>query len=107
MSDNSKIAKNLQAFQIAVNSHDRENPTHTAHGIGLANFDLERLGFDEGEEILPGITIHGDDGGSGNFRVLCDGEHDDVDELSEEEEFLVEAVAAGRQFQIVPRTNDQ
>ena len=70
-----KIAANLRAFQIALNSHDRENPTHTAHGIGLAHFDMERLGFDEGEEVLPGITIHADSGVTGNFRVLCDGDH--------------------------------
>ena len=69
MTPTEKIAANLRAFQIALNSHDRENPTHTAHGIGLAHFDMERLGFDEGEEVLPGITIHGDDGVTGNFRV--------------------------------------
>lgn len=91
MSDTSKIAKNLQAFQIAINAHDRENPTHNAHGIGLAHFDLDRLGFDEGEEILPGITIHADSGVTGNFRVLCDGDHEE--ELSEAEEQAVEAIA--------------
>ena len=92
MADTSKIAKNLQAFQIAINSHDRENPDHNAYGIGLAHFDMERLGFDEGEEVLPGITIHVDGGVSGNFRVLCDGLHDDdLEEVSEEE--VVEAVA--------------
>src|SRR4030088_864711 len=91
MADTSKIAKNLQAFQIAINAHERENPTHTAYGIGLAHFDMERLGFDEGEEILPGIVIQGDSGGTGNFRVLCDGEHDE--ELSEAEEQAVEAIA--------------
>ena len=84
MADTGKIAKNLERFAQAVAAHDRENPTHTAHGIGLAHFDMERLGFDEGEEILPGITIHGDSGVTGNFRVLCDGEHDE--ELSEAEE---------------------
>ena len=92
MSDPSKIAKNLQAFQIAINSHDRENPDHTAYGIGLAHFDMERLGFDEGETVLPGITIHADGGQIGNFRVLCDGEHDeDLAEEAEEQE-VVEAV---------------
>ena len=91
MSDTSKIAKNLKAFQIAINAHDRENPTHNAYGIGLAHFDLERLGFDEGEEILPGITIHADSGVTGNFRVLCDGEHDE--ELEEAEQEVVEAVS--------------
>ena len=92
MADTSKIAKNLQAFQIAINAHDRENPDHNAYGIGLAHFDLERLGFDEGEEVLPGITIHVDGGTSGNYRVLCDGLHDeDVEEVEEAE--VVEAVA--------------
>ena len=70
-----KVAANLRAFQIALNAHDRENPTHTAHGIGLAHFDMERLGFEEGEEVLLGITIHADGGVTGNFRVLYDGEH--------------------------------
>src|ERR1700680_1653727 len=91
MADTGKIARNLERFAQAVASHDRENPTHTAHGIGLAHFDMERLGFDEGEEILPGITIHADSGVTGNFRVLCDGEHDDGKAESEEE--VVEAVA--------------
>ena len=91
MSDPSKIAKNLKAFQIALNAHDRENPDHTAYGIGLAHFDLERLGFDEGEEVLPGITIHADGGVTGNFRVLCDGQHtEDTEEVEETE--VVEAV---------------
>jgi hypothetical protein len=90
MSDPSKVGKNLRAFQIALNAHDRENPTHNAWGIGLAHFDMERLGFDEGEEILPGITIQSDNGGTGNFRVLCDGEHDGAQEQEETE--VVEAV---------------
>ncbi len=91
MADTGKIAKNLERFAQAVAAHDRENPTHTAHGIGLAHFDLERLGFEEGEEILPGITIHADAGVTGNFRVLCDGQHDEGREESERE--VVEAVA--------------
>ena len=95
MADTSKIAKNLQAFQIALNAHDRENPDHTAYGIGLAHFDMERLGFDEGEEVLPGITIHGDSGVTGNFRVLCDGQHAEDSEEVEETE-VVEAVAVAR-----------
>src|SRR5580692_4185588 len=92
MVDTGKIAKNLERFAQAVAAHDRENPTHTAYGIGLAHFDMERLGLDEGEEILSGITIHGDSGVTGNFRVLCDGEHEE-DELSEAEEQAVEAIA--------------
>jgi len=79
MSDTSKIAKNLKAFQIAINAHDRENPTHNAYGIGLAHFDLDRLGFDEGEEILPGITIHADSGVTGNFVASAEGAAVDAD----------------------------
>jgi hypothetical protein len=92
VSGTGKIAKNLERFAQAVAAHDRENPTHTAHGIGLAHFDMERLGFDEGEEILPGITIHADSGVTGNFRVLCDGEHDEEREEAEQE--VVEAVSS-------------
>jgi hypothetical protein len=91
MADNHKIARNLERFAQAVAAHDRENPTHTAYGIGLAHFDIERLGLDEGEEILPGITIQADSGVTGNFRVLCDGEHEQ--ERSEAEEEAVEAIA--------------
>jgi hypothetical protein len=91
MADTGKIAKNLERFAQAVAAHDRENPTHTAYGIGLAHFDMERLGLDEGEEILPGITIHADQGVTGNFRVLCDGDHEE--ELTEAEEQAVEAIA--------------
>lgn len=92
MSSTGKIAKNLERFATAVAAHDRENPTHTAHGIGLAHFDMERLDFEEGEEILPGITIHADSGVTGNFRVLCDGEHDEEREGAEQE--VVEAVSS-------------
>lgn len=77
MSDVSKIAKNLRAFQIAVHSHDRENPTHTSWGIGLSGFDIDRLGLDVGEEILSGIRLEQIDVPSGVFRVLCDGDHDE------------------------------
>jgi len=76
MSPDPRIVKNLERFAQGVASHDRENPTHTAYGIGLCGFDLERLGLEIGEEILPGIRVEQIDIVSGNFRVLCDGEHD-------------------------------
>jgi hypothetical protein len=91
-SDTGKVAKNLERFVQALGAHERENPTHTAYGIGLAHFDLERLGFEEGEEILPGIRIQTDGGVSGNFRILCDGEHEGAGAQESEEE-VVDAVA--------------
>jgi hypothetical protein len=104
MADTGKIAKNLERFAQAVASHDRENPTHTAYGIGLAHFDMERLGLEEGEEILPGITIQADGGVTGNFRVLCDGQHDE--EESEVEEEVVEAIATQSLPAITPRSSE-
>lgn len=83
MSDTSKVAANLQAFRMAVNAHDRNNPEPhpAAYGIGLAWHDLTRLGFDDGEVLWEGITIHGIESVStGNFKVMCGGEHDDTPE---------------------------
>jgi hypothetical protein len=92
VADTGKIAKNLERFAQAIAAHDRENPTHNAWGIGLSPFDMDRLGLDEGEEILPGIVIQGDSGVTGNFRILCDGDHDA--ELEEAEAETVEAVSS-------------
>jgi hypothetical protein len=100
MADTAKVAKNLERFAIAIAAHDRENPTHTAYGIGLSHFDMERLGFEEGEEVLPGITIQCDAGVSGNFRVLCDAEHDEG--LTEAEQETVEAIATRAVPSIAP-----
>ena len=104
--DNKKIADNLRRFAMAINAHDRENPTHTAYGIGLHPFDMDRLGFEEGEVVVAGITIQADRGETGNFRVLCDGDH--VEELEAAEEEIVEAVST-RQVSVpvgIPREDE-
>jgi hypothetical protein len=87
-----KMAFLLERFAQGVAAHDRENPSHTSWGIGMAFFDIERLGLEEGEEILPGIVLQADGGQTGNFRVLCDGQHDGSESAVEEEE-VVDAVA--------------
>jgi hypothetical protein len=58
----------------------------------MAYFDIERLGLEEGEEILPGIVLQGDGGMTGQFRVLCDGDHGQG--AFEEEEEAIDAVAS-------------
>jgi hypothetical protein len=58
----------------------------------MTHFDIERLGLEEGEEILPGIVLQADGGVTGQFRILCDGEHDSESEVEEAE--VVEAVAS-------------
>ncbi len=92
MAQSSTIAKLLERFAQGVAAHDRENPGHNSWGIGMAHFDIERLGLEEGEEILPGIVLQADGGVTGNFRVLCDGEHDEG--AAQEEEEVVDAVAS-------------
>jgi hypothetical protein len=92
MVDTSTMAKLIERFAQAVSAHDRENPTHNSWGIGMAYFDIERLGLEEGEEILPGIVLQADGGVTGNFRILCDGDHDQG--AVEEEEEVVDAVAS-------------
>ncbi|MBV9680220.1 MAG: hypothetical protein JO046_00400 [Solirubrobacterales bacterium] len=91
MAGPSKIAILLQQVAMAVNAHDRENPDHHTWGIGMAHFDIERLGLEDGEELIPGIVLQADGGPTGQFRILCDGLHDQGE--VEEEEEVVDAVA--------------
>jgi hypothetical protein len=92
VAEKSKIAHLLERLSQGVASHDRENPGHHTWGIGMSAFDIDRLGLEEGEEILPGIVLQADGGVTGAFRVLCDGDHDS--ELEESEEEIVDAVAS-------------
>ncbi len=92
MVDTATMGKLLERFAQGVAAHDRENPGHHSWGIGMAAFDIERLGFEEGEEILPGIVLQADGGVTGNFRVLCDGDHDREGEQEEAEG--IDAVAS-------------
>jgi hypothetical protein len=91
MASTEKIAYLLERMAQGVAAHDRENPSHHTWGIGMAHFDIERLGLEDGEEILPGIVLQADGGMTGQFRILCDGQHDGG--AVEEEEEVVDAVA--------------
>ena len=92
MADTATMGKLLERFAQGVAAHDRENPDHSSWGIGMAHFDIDRLGLEEGEEILPGIVLQADGGVTGNFRVLCDGEHGS--EAEQEEAEMLDAVAS-------------
>ena len=91
MSDTQKIGKVLARCAECVAAHDRANPTHTTWGIGMAYFDIERLGLEDGEEILPGIILQADGGQTSQIRILCDGEHDEG--VEEEEDVFLDAMA--------------
>src|SRR5690242_4203688 len=106
MAETSKIARLLERVAQGVAAHDRENPDHHTWGIGMAYFDIERLGLEEGEEILPGIVLQGDGGMTGQFRILCDGQHDAGAVEEEEEEVLAAAASeeiAGPRYAPGPR----
>jgi hypothetical protein len=98
MASTTKIAALLERVSQGVAAHDRENPAHNTWGVGMANFDIERLGLEEGEELLPGIVLQADGGMTGQFRILCDGLHGEGAEEVEEE--TVKAV--GREEEEVP-----
>ena len=89
--DTARIARLLKLVAQGVAAHDRENPDHHTWGVGMAWFDIERLGLEEGEELLPGIVLQGDGGMTGQFRILCDGQHGEGAEEAEEE--IIEAVS--------------
>ena len=93
MVDPARIGRLLERVAQGVAAHDRENPDHHTWGIGMANFDIERLDLEVGEELIPGIVLQADDGVSGAVRILCDGGHDSGEEESEEEEEVVEAIS--------------
>jgi hypothetical protein len=96
----SKIAYLLERLAQGVAAHDRENPGHQTWGIGMAYFDIERLGLEEGEDILPGIVLQADGGPTGAFRVLCNGDHEREREEAEDE--VVDAVAQEtREYEVV------
>ena len=56
----SKISYLLERLAQGVAAHDRENPDHHSWGVGMSHFDIERLGLEEGEHILPGIILQAD-----------------------------------------------
>jgi hypothetical protein len=92
MAETSKLAVLLERLTQGVAAHDRENPDHHTWGIGMSYFDIDRLGLEDGEEILPGIVLQADGGMTGQFRILCDGQHEEGAVESEEE--VVDAVAS-------------
>jgi hypothetical protein len=92
MASTSKIGYLLERLAQGVAAHDRENPGHHTWGVGMAYFDIERLGLEQGEDILPGIVLQADGGMTGQFRILCDGDHGQ--DAAEEEEEMVDAIAS-------------
>jgi hypothetical protein len=86
--------KNMEAVCKAKEVHNRTCPWGgTATEVHLAFFDIERIGWEEGD-VICGLTVVGDSSvATGMMRVTCDAEPDNLNEDEEAEEEVVDAVA--------------
>jgi hypothetical protein len=70
----SATAKNLEAIQAAIVRHNG-NCGEPINEIRLNPFEVERLGWED----FRGVPIVADDKlGTGRFRLVCAGEHDNA-----------------------------
>jgi hypothetical protein len=93
-------AKNMQAVCKAKDVHNQTCPYGgNATEVHLNWFDLERIGWEEGD-VICGLTVIGDEKvATGMMRVTCDAEPDEPSGLEEEEDIeIVEAVGAEREI---------
>jgi hypothetical protein len=91
-------AKNMQAVCKAKEVHNQTCPYGgNANAVHLNWFDLERIGWEEGD-VICGLTVIGDEKvATGMMRVTCDAEPDDPSGLEEEaDEEVVDAVSTER-----------
>jgi hypothetical protein len=85
-------AKNMEAVCKAMEAHNKSCPYGgTAKRVHLSWFDLERIGWEEGD-VICGLLVVGDEQvATGMMRVTCDAEPGGGKEEAEEE--VVEAVS--------------
>ena len=86
--------KNMEAVCKAKEAHNKTCPWGgTATEVHLTFFDIERLGWEEGD-VICGLTVVGDPKvATGMMRVTCDAEPDGGPQEEEEVEEVVEAVS--------------
>ncbi len=99
-------AKNMQAVCKARDQHNTSCPYGgTANAVHLNWFDIERMGWEEGD-VICGLVVNGDEKvATGMMRVTCDAEPDGPGGLQEEaDDEIVEAVSADREI-LVPAGN--
>ena len=86
--------KNMRAVCQAKEVHDKTCPWGgKATEVHLAYFDIERMGWEEGD-VICGLAVVADQTvATGMMRVTCDAEPDDDRQEEEEVEEVVEAVS--------------
>jgi hypothetical protein len=98
----SASGKNMEAVCKAKEVHNRTCPYGgNANAVHLNWFDIERMGWEEGD-VICGLTVMGDEKvATGMMRVTCDAEPDGPGELSEEvSDEVVEVVSADREIPV-------
>jgi hypothetical protein len=97
--------KNMRAVCQAREVHDRTCVWGgKANEVHLAFFDIERMGWEEGD-LICGLVVVGDSSvATGMMRVTCDAEPDNDREEEEEVVEVVDAVA-DRELVIPGRLN--
>jgi hypothetical protein len=87
-------AKNMEAVCKAKEHHDKTCPWGgKGNAVHLSWFDIERMGWEEGD-VICGLVVVGDQRvATGMMRVTCDAEPDDDRFEQEEQAEVVDAVA--------------
>jgi hypothetical protein len=80
--------RNFEAIAKAKADHNRRCP-FPPHSVRMNPFEIERMGWEEGDTIA-GLVLEADSRvGTGAFRLVCDGM--EPPELEEEHEAVIEA----------------
>ena len=97
--------KNMEAVCKAKEVHNKTCPYGgNATEVHLTFFDIDRLGWEEGDTIC-GLTVVGDEKvATGMMRVTCDAEPDNDKTEEEEVEEVVEAVSERELQPVGPAT---
>lgn len=81
-------ARNFEAISKAKADHNRICP-FPPHAVRMNPFEIERMGWEEGD-VIAGLVLEADPRlGTGAFRLVCDGM--EPPELDIEEEIVIEA----------------
>jgi hypothetical protein len=98
--------KNMKAVCQAKEAHDRSCPWGgKANEVHLAYFDIERMGWEEGD-LICGLMVVGDSSvPTGRMRVTCDAEPGGGKKEEEEVEEVVDAVSTRELEPVGPALN--